>query len=468
MRRGKVQRVLGYARVSSKEQALGTSLGDQQAAIKAYAQSCGLSIAKMYVEAESAVQEKIELREQIGLLMSAVRSGDLVIVDKVDRWSRDPEFTYGSVRKILAAGANFYAVAERLDPSTSEGDTQMGFRILYAREEHKRIRERTIGTRNLVRAKGYYVEGRPPFGYRRSLPRGSKGLEKNILIIHEEEAELVRVMFRMSAAGRGLAAICQATGCDKKRVHGSLRSRHYLGEIKTADGWMCTPHIPPIVDADLWVRSNDALRNRRHGGPRPRSAPSRTDGWVLRDVACCSVCGERLSAAYGQTQDYLRCRKKACRQFVNVAFAEKMFEPLVLARLGELRDELSREPQVKAKVIDHSKKTEQLQRRRARLVDGFADGVLTQEDFRQAIAKVDQDALKLRAIIDAQPKALDPQRKHDALKSITTLVKAWKRADGISKRAIVRDLVVRAVVFKDKAPKVEWRTKEALLSEFSQ
>src|SRR5690242_9805871 len=101
------RRVLGYARVSSREQALGSSLQDQQEAIRAYTSARGLIVTRFYVEAESAVHEKIERREQMQALMRDVRPGDLVLCDKLDRWSRDPEFTYGSVRKILSCGASF-------------------------------------------------------------------------------------------------------------------------------------------------------------------------------------------------------------------------------------------------------------------------------------------------------------------------------------------------------------------------
>jgi site-specific DNA recombinase len=151
------RRVLGYARVSSEEQARGTSLQDQQDAIRTYAAARKLKVDRFYVEAESAVHEKIERREQIQSLLRDVRKGDLVLCDKLDRWSRDPEFTYRSVRELLAAGASFYAVGDAIDASTPEGDTALGFRILFAREEHKRIKQRMVGTRQLLRDRGYYV-----------------------------------------------------------------------------------------------------------------------------------------------------------------------------------------------------------------------------------------------------------------------------------------------------------------------
>src|ERR1019366_4324321 len=177
----RIRRVLGYARVSSELQGQGSSLRDQQDMITAYARVQRLPAPRFFVESESAIHETNEHREQVRALMADVKAGDLVVCDKIDRWSRDPEFTYRSIREILAAGASFYAVGDQCDPSTSEGDTMLNFRVLFAKEEHKRIKARMVGTRKTLRDQGYYVEGLPPFGYRRAKPRGYKGVEKNVL-----------------------------------------------------------------------------------------------------------------------------------------------------------------------------------------------------------------------------------------------------------------------------------------------
>jgi hypothetical protein len=95
------RRALGYARVSSVAQTLGSSLEDQQAAIRAHAARLGIGAVTMYVEAESAGHEAVERRHQMQALMREVRRGDLVICDKLDRWSRDPAFAHTSIRDIL-------------------------------------------------------------------------------------------------------------------------------------------------------------------------------------------------------------------------------------------------------------------------------------------------------------------------------------------------------------------------------
>ncbi len=464
------RRVLGYARVSSAEQALGTSLADQQATIKAWAKDRGLKVDRMYVEAESAVLEKIERREQIQALMADVREGDLVLCAKLDRWSRDPEFAHGSVRRLLEKRANAYFIDERCDPSTSEGDTMLGFRVLFAREEHKRIRERTVGTRNLLRARGLYVEGTPPYGYRRSLPPGSKGLEKNILVVVPEDAEKVRQMFRLVVAGRSLAQIADCLELGKKRVWSSLHCRSYIGEIRTKDGWIRGQH-EAIVPADLFALANEMFSQRRYGGPRPRSTPSRTDTWILRDVAHCAHCGRRMGAAYGRDRGadhYYRCWWKCQARgprvrtgsYVKVDEVEGTFSPLVVTRLSELREEIGVSTVRPAANVDA--KRERLAAKRARHLDAYGEGLMTRGELRERLAKIDADLLGLEA---ANASPLTAEVKREKLREVAVLEEAWRRADARLRRRIVGVLVERVLMAAGRAPEVVWRPKESINAE---
>jgi DNA invertase Pin-like site-specific DNA recombinase len=464
------RRVLGYARVSSAEQALGSSLHDQQEAIKAYAKASGVNVARLYVEAESAVHEKIERREQIRLLLADVRAGDLIVCDKLDRWSRDPEFTYRSVREILAKEAHFYAVSDRCDPSTPEGDTALGFRVLFAREEHKRIKERMVGTRNLLRARGYYVEGTPPFGYRRALPPGTKSLEKNVLVIEPEQAAKVRLMFRMVVAGRSLSQIAKALDLGRKRVWSSIHCRTYLGEVKTSHGWIKGQH-PAIIDAGLFAQANELFSARRYGGARPQSAPARTDSWILRDVAVCARCGARMRAAWSKTSDYYACRAKCQSKgarvttgsYVRAHDVEAVFAPLVLERLAELREEISHgsEPPPAAPP-NFDERRAKLQRKRQRHLEAHADDLMTRVELRAALAKVDVEIMKLAAEEARQPTRLGPAQRRELLRELTNVERAWKAASGVARRELVRLLTecVRLSAGADPVP--VWRPREAI------
>jgi DNA invertase Pin-like site-specific DNA recombinase len=466
------RRVLGYARVSSELQGQGSSLRDQQVTIAAYSKAQCLPEPLFYVESESAIHEKNERRERIRTLMSEVRAGDIVVCDKIDRWSRDPEFTYRSIREILSAGASFYAVGDQCDPSTPEGDTMLNFRVLFAKEEHKRIKARMVGTRRILRDQGYYVEGVPPFGYRRSLPKGHKGPDKNVLRVEEREAELVRRAFHLCIRGQSLTKIAAALALTRDRVRHVLRSRVHLGEIQDTRGqWIKAKH-PPMIDVATFSRAQAALDKRRLMGPHPRSTPSETSTWILRDVARCNRCGARMSAAYAGPREarryYYKCSHACAKGCVRVRDVEAQANPLIVARLKELKEELAREPKraARAPVPDFGARRAQLQRRRDKYLEAFADDLMTREELRTRMSKLDADALRIDGEEHAATRSTpltDPSARRSALREVGVIAKAWARARPEARREIVGHLALSARMGPgEQAPTFEWRSAQDL------
>lgn len=477
------RRVLGYARVSSAEQALGTSLRDQQEAIRTYAQARGVGLVLMYVEAESAVHEKIERREQIQALLREVRSGDLVVCDKLDRWSRDPEFTHGSVGRIKAAGAAFFAVAENLDASTHEGDFMLGIRAVLAKEEHRRIRIRTVGTRKILRDQGLYVEGLPPLGYRRGAPRGAKSADKNVLVIVPDEADVVRAIFRRYVAGRSMTQLAGDLGLSLDRVKDALHRRLYTGEVQNARGEWIRGRHEAIVEPALFLRAQETIARRKLGGPRVREQVSETSTWVLRDVAVCFLCGAKMGAAYAGPKDerrrhYYRCVKR-CQSlgsrannsaFVPVREVEDAAAPMVLARLADLRDELGRgpEPATSARAVDFGARRDQLAARRERVLMQFEDGAMDRDRFRARIATLDAERMRIDAEEQAaaRPAALaDATVRRELLGELRTIQKAWRQATPQDRRTIVNLLALAVRVAKGREPRFVWRSAEELAAD---
>ena len=452
------------------EQGHGSSLKDQQAVITAHAKVRGLPAPLFYVETESGIHEKIERRERIRALLADVREGDVVLCDKIDRWSRDPEFTYRSIREILSAGASFYAIGDACDPATPEGDTMLNFRVLFSREEHKRIKLRMVGTRTTLRDQGYYVEGLPPFGYRRSLPKGSKGAEKNVLRVEEAEAAVVREVFRLCILGRSLSETAAATGLQRDRVRDVLRSRVYRAEIQNRAGeWIKAKH-PAVIDADTFARAQAALTSRRHG-PAPGASTTETSGWLLRDVARCALCGARMSAAYAGTHDarryYFRCAKRCSKRFVPVRAAEAEAEPLILARLEELRADLAREPKAppKAPPSNMPDRRARLQRKRERLHDLYSDALMTRDELRAAMVNLDAEATRLDAEDDAamKPSPLaDRGARRSTLRQVKALGEAWEEATDEERRAVVGQLAHVAHLAAGEECRFTWRSAEEL------
>lgn len=476
------KRVLGYARVSSEDQAVGTSLQDQQDSIRAYAKARGLTVTKFFVEAESAVYEKIEKRDQIRSLMNEVRAGDLVLCDKLDRWSRDPEFTYSSVRRILAAKASFYSVTDRCDPSTSEGDSMLGAKVWFAREEHKMIKQRLVGTRRLLRDKGYYVEGLPPIGYKRSKPRGHKGLEKNVLQIDPDGAELVKSIFKMCIGGTSIGRIRmhlrevrKERAWDNKVIGCILRNRLYIGEALDTRGVWIKGQQAPILKPDVFAKAQAALDSRRLGGRRHETT-SHTKDWLLRELGFCARCGGKMGPAYGGRDGkpyiyYYRCAKRCGVRYTKVLETDAAVSAMVLGRLAELREHLSTGAEDNRRggnVIDFAARRDALQRKRDRYLEVYAETAMSLEELHKHLAKVDAERTKLEDLESKQDRE-SPLRSKEIrrreLAHLGEIQKLWRRADAAIRRDLLRELATVVKLEPDKAPVVMWRTPEEIAAD---
>lgn len=456
-------RVLGYARVSSREQALGTSLQDQQNALTAHAQSRGLTVHKFYVEAESAVYEKQERREQIRALLQDLRAGDLVLCDKLDRWSRDPEFTYRSMREIRESGARVYFVGEQIDPSTPEGDSMLNMRVLMAREEHKRIRLRTVGTKKLLQNQGYYVEGTLPLGYRR--PASKDRTERLSLLIDDDAAQIVRRLFELASGGASLSdlqfhgrGLSDEKKWDRRTIHNMLRNRVYLGEVKNGAGqWIKGKH-QAIVSPSLFARVQAGLQERRRGGPRVQSE-SLTKDWLLRGFAWCDRCRGRMLSAYSgerRGREYAHYYYKCKCWSVVAPEADRLVAALLLARLEELREELGKPATPHAPPTDLDKRRHKLELRRSRLLDQHLDGHISRELLASKLAELDQERTRIDAL------EAPPVDNTAFLATIEGIRQAWSKMTVGERRDALMALAERVYLARDCPPSVVWRFELAV------
>lgn len=464
------RRVHGYCRVSGAEQGRsGTSLDAQREALARYCAAAGLPAPDLHVEVESGSAAKLERRVELHALIAAAAAGDLVIVTKVDRWSRDIVFAVKSVRDLVARGVRWVSIGEGIDASTPQGDSTLGIMAWVADQERQRIRERTVGRRRELRDLGCYVEGLPPVGYRR-------GRDRRLEVV-EADAALVLDVFRRCVAGASIGDIAEHLqvehpdrhGWDHKTIHKMLRSRVYLGETTTSAG-VWTPAHEPIVPRDLWERAQAALSSRRLGG-RKASSEARTAGWLLRGLATCAVCGARMGAAYGGAGYYAcaaRLRGDGCdARYVRVPEADEAVAALAEGRLAELRRELARgpSPAPAPAPVDTAAKKDALLKRRERTLDLAADGAITRDELRERLARIEAEIGRLEvhaAAADRAARAREPAARREVLAELTAIRSAWARATVAERRDVVRRLARRIALEAGAPPRIEWLPVEDL------
>jgi len=132
---------IGYARVSSDDQ----SLDLQRDALK----QAGCE--RIYEEKESGGKAD---RPELLRLMEALRTGDALVVWRLDRLGRSLKHLIETVEQLEAMKACFQSVTEAIDTTTSGG--KLVFHIFAALAEFERtlIRERTRAGLKAARARG--------------------------------------------------------------------------------------------------------------------------------------------------------------------------------------------------------------------------------------------------------------------------------------------------------------------------
>lgn len=136
-------RLIGYARVSTREQTLDMQIDELKAA--------GVHDDNLWVEKVSGVASK---RPQRDLAMMDACKGDTFIVWRLDRLSRRILEVYNLVDDLKARGINFRSLKESFDLSTATGKLMFGMAALWADFERNVTIERTASGMRAAKLRG--------------------------------------------------------------------------------------------------------------------------------------------------------------------------------------------------------------------------------------------------------------------------------------------------------------------------
>ena len=132
--------LIGYARVSTQDQQLHLQLDDLQRT------GC-----------ERIFQEKVSSgkdRPQLRLLIDSLRTGDTVVVWKLDRLGRSLKELIGLVNDFQERGVGFRSLNDAIDTTTAQGRLVFNLFASLAEFERDLIRERTRAGLTAARARG--------------------------------------------------------------------------------------------------------------------------------------------------------------------------------------------------------------------------------------------------------------------------------------------------------------------------
>ena len=298
-----------YARYSSDNQR-DESIDAQLRAIREYCEKNNIQLVKIYTdEARSATTD-----DRPGFLQmiqdSALGLFDVVIVHKLDRFSRDRYDSAFYKRQLKKYGIKLISVLEQLDDSPEsiilesvlEGMAEYYSRNL-GREVMKGMRETALQCK--------HTGGRPPLGY--------DVANDKTYTINEHEARIVRTIFEMYATGKGYSEIINKLNQEghktqtgrpfgKNSIHDILKNEKYRGvyifnrterkingkrnhhksksedEIIRIEGG-----IPRIISDEIWEVVQKRMEKNKKG------ANSAKEIYLLSGLIYCGKCGGAMT-----------------------------------------------------------------------------------------------------------------------------------------------------------------------------
>ena len=194
----------GYCRVSTLRQASeGESLEVQRRQIEGYALMHALAVDEILIEESVSGSVPVEERPVGRALFARLEHGDILIAAKLDRLFRSALDALKVVASLKERGIALHLLDLGGDIS-GNGMSKLFLTVAaaFAEAERDRIRERIGQAKADQKARGLYLGGTMPFGFRRG--------EGGELVPVDGEQEAIREMVALRGRGIALRAIADA------------------------------------------------------------------------------------------------------------------------------------------------------------------------------------------------------------------------------------------------------------------
>ena len=413
-------KVILYCRVSSDEQADGTSLDFQERTLHSYCERNNYEVIHCCREDFSAKHHDFR-RPEMQWLRDYCRKHkhevDMILFLRWDRFSRNTEFAHVFKRVFMdEMGIKFNAVENPIDFEATEWSTLFNLYAGIAQTENNKISRRTRdGIRETLR-KGKCAN-KAPRGYKNV--RTSK--TETHIEIDEAAAPLIRKLF--AEVAKGVETPCyirkkMANHIPESSFLAMLRNPFYMGKIRIP-AWkneaeqIVNGEHDALVSEETFYRVQEILDGKSKKTPKLGKAIN--PDLFLRKFLICPTCGHAMTGAtssgnggkytyYNCCHDAKHIRKRA--EEVNEGFARYLsgLKPnetvlsLYLEILKDLRSKGDKERRGEVRRLkDEVKKIEELIEKAD---DKFLNDEIPQERYNRMMERFSQEIAKLKGEID--------------------------------------------------------------------
>jgi hypothetical protein len=249
-------------------------------------------------------------------MLEVVRAGglDVVVVAKLDRFSRSLRHLVNTIPELEDFGVAFVSVAESIDGTSATGRLFRSVIGAFAEFERDRITERMLEGHQRTAEAGGWTGGPPPFGYRavrtgrHTMLEPDEGGEADTIrlavdLVLDHGVSCYEAAKRLNALGRGPRRAERWRHQNLRRVlkDPALAGKWAWGRRSDRVDLIEVP-LPPVVEPDRWVLLQKALE-RTATGPK-----GKTRFYLLTGLLT-APCGERYAGVWRKDRErrYYRC-----------------------------------------------------------------------------------------------------------------------------------------------------------------
>ena len=407
-------RAVIYTRVSKEEQVEGHSLDAQRNVCDEIAGKRGWKLVEVYED--PGFSAKDVKRPAFQKMMADAENDhfDVVLVHKLDRFSRSIGDTLTAFKHLDDCKVAFTSATENFDFSSAQGRMFFNMMTVFAQWYLENLSAESVKGKRELFNKGLH-NGAPPFGY-------IKNKEAKKIEIVPEESEAVKTAFELAASGtythRMIAEILnrkfktrRGRNWSKDTVTNMLRNEFYYGMVSFRD--MIRPGLHgPVITKELFDKAQLITRDRFTGHRRyivpqhsKKGKPTvGTKYYMLQRIIRCDCCDRYLRIQSSPTHKYYKEvsaeRGLECKLAAKSVSMERMDQNIIQA-LSALRlpkdwqDEVIRQAQDQDVALIAIKKKGKIEDSIRRLDDVYVNGRYTSAEYNEQRDKLFEELNQL-------------------------------------------------------------------------
>ena len=431
-------RVTYYARVSSESDEQLNSLGNQIGYYEDFiSKNAAWEFVSGYIdEGLSGISTK--RRENFNRMIDDAEEGkfDLIITKEISRFARNTLDSIQFTRRLLNAGVGVFFQNDNINTFDEDSELRLSIMSSIAQDELRKLSSRVKFGHQQAIKQSVVLGNNRIFGYKKDRGR---------LVIDDEQAQMVRELFEMYAAGEYSMKQLEKIFWDKgyrnyngnKIAHSTMSGMianpkykgYYVGnKVKVVDmftkkqkflppdEWVMFKDesgeiVPAIVSEELWERANEVLRKRSEDVKNRQGICNHAN--LLTGKLYCTHCGtpyyrrDSVDKKGNKNSKWvcsgkIKGGRESCPSF---AIYEEEIKPLIFEVFKDTKDVskamideyekmylgMTSDQKIVEKIEDTERKIEVARKKKSKLLELAALDSITAEDFKELSAQCNDE-----------------------------------------------------------------------------